>query len=93
MAERVTILDLERRISHLNNLMGFKRRYIKSKAEYTGKQLELSQAYGGVKLVLVGKGERNVSGGYGTKRELYEFLEGMTTGISTYKNRNKIKKS
>ena len=85
--------DLERVIDRLNSTLGLKRTYVKSTASYKGKALALSGAYGGWKLVLVGKGERNISvDGFVSKKELYITLVDMENGINLYKHRKQLKK-
>lgn len=50
----------------------------------SSKGFHLSYAYGGVKLVFSKKdssAEYDITRGYGTKRELYEKMQGMLTGL------------
>jgi hypothetical protein len=45
---------------------------------------QLGYAYGGVKLVNMGNGCRDVShDGFGTKRELYTYMTGFLDGLNT----------
>jgi len=88
---RITETDLEQFVDRLNSVFGYKRKYVKSKAEYKGKAFDLNYAYGGVKLVVYGKtgsGIREVSG-RGTKAEIYDYIDAMIVGVEMYKRRNK----
>lgn len=77
MSNRVTQKDLELLVAELNEAKGI----TDAKRNTVGAYV-LDYAYGGVKLAQVtseGGGQRNISpGGYGTKKELYIFLRGMT---------------
>jgi len=88
---RITEKDLEDKVQSLNMIFGFKRTYIKSKAEYRGKSFDLDYAYGGVKLIKYGKtgsGIREVSPRL-TKSELADFIDAFCEGIYQYKTRKK----
>jgi hypothetical protein len=75
MANRITQRDLENQVISLNNRLSLEGKYGTIGA-YT-----LSYAYGGVQLhqwCNEHGGVRTIStGGYGTKRELYNFMQGM----------------
>lgn len=77
---RVTKKDLESLVNELNKAKGFDPADVKYN---TVGAYQLDWAYGGVKLVKItnsGGGQTNIStGGYGTKKELYLFLRGMST--------------
>jgi hypothetical protein len=82
MSNRITQKDLELLVNELNEAQGF----VPENVQYnTVGAYKLDYAYGGVKLVKIvsaGGGQTNVSsGGYGTKRELYTFLRGLTYQI------------
>jgi hypothetical protein len=72
--ERITEKDLYNRIDRLNSI--------------TGKEFELSMAYGGYSLRLGGTSPLNC--GHTTKRDLYNrinaFIEGINLGIKLAKN-------
>jgi len=91
MAYRITDRDLEGALETLNKTFGYKRKYIKSKAEYKGKSYTLDYSYGGVRLDVYGKTGSGVStvSGRGTKKEIYNYIWAMIKGIRQYKNRNK----
>ena len=76
MSDRITQKDLENLLARINEKAGFK-----GKIEYgTSGAYILSYAYGGVKLeqYVQGGGVRTVStNGYGTKRQLFNFMQGM----------------
>lgn len=88
--------DNERLVFQINKLSGF------ATESYTllenGKYQDnlgnyhLDYAYGGVKLVQLvnqGGGIRTISGGgYGTKKELYHFLDGMLQGLTNTQKRD-----
>jgi hypothetical protein len=77
MTNRITQADLESLVKEIN----FKTLGIESPTHGTPESFELQYAYGGVKLVQRGDsgGYRDVScDGYGTKKQLYTFLRGMT---------------
>lgn len=81
MADRITQKDLEQQVAALNwKINGFAGVTYKTINSY-----QLSYAYGGVQLhqvVSEGGGVRTIStGGYGTKRELYNFMAGMLAGV------------
>lgn len=79
MSNRVTQKDLEILVSDLNDGLGFNA--VNCKTQYIVGCYQLDYAYGGVKLVKIqstGGGQTTVSNsGYGTKKELYNFLRGM----------------
>ena len=88
---RITDEVLKIRLERLNEVFGYKRKYVKSKAEYIGKEFGLDWAYGNVQLVqYTGKGyaESDVSP-RGTKSEIYDYINAMIKGIALYKERNK----
>lgn len=77
MTDRITQADLENLLSEIN-----RKRHGTPKPKYgTPLAYMLDYAYGGVKLVQMcdnGTGQRDISaGGFGTKRELYNFMRGM----------------
>jgi hypothetical protein len=76
-SNRITQKDLESMVNDLNEANGITDAKWNTVGAY-----QLDYAYGGVKLVKImssGGGQTNVSpGGYGTKRELYIFLRGMS---------------
>ena len=80
MSNRVTQKDLEILVNKLNEAKGFNAKECATK--YVPGSYQLDYAYGGVKLVKIestGGGQNSVSpGGYGTKKELYIFLRGMS---------------
>ncbi len=86
MAQRITEKDLQNRIDILNRMFKYKRTYIKSRATYKGKEFHLGGAYGGYSLELT---DGMFNYGYVSKKELYEYINGMIKGINMYKNRNK----
>lgn len=83
MSNRITRKDLESLVNELNEAKGFDP---KSVQYNTVGAYQLDYAYGGVKLVKIASpsgGQTNVStGGYGTKKELYIFLRGMTASTN-----------
>ena len=86
---RITEKDLESAVGILNRAMGFKRTYVKSRAEYKGKEFVIGTAYGGFRLELeTDRGSYDVSP-RGTKAEVYAYIEAMIKGADYYKNRNK----
>jgi len=91
MAQRITEKDLEGAVERLNSIFGYKRIYIKSKAEYKGAAFSIGYAYGGARLEKYnkkGSGMSDVSP-RGTKSETYDYIWAMIEGISQYKRRNK----
>ena len=90
MADRVTTEHLYSRIKYINNLLGLRKKYVKSKAEYTGNEIELSGAYGGWQLRMTNGS--TLTSGFSTKREIMTVLEGMEKGIVMYKKRATLKK-
>jgi len=77
--ERITNKDLEYLVQELNAAMGFTGDVYGKPGAYT-----ISGAYGGVKLEQFseGGGVRTIScDGYGTKRQLYTFLQGYLAGM------------
>ncbi|MFA5154228.1 MAG: hypothetical protein WC554_16885 [Clostridia bacterium] len=88
MMDRITNKDLERMIKELNHLTNNPiEPYTKTDAGYTANlgHYHIDAAYGGVKLAQItsdGGGERDIShDGYGTKRQLYAFLQAYIEGI------------
>lgn len=80
MKQRITNRQLENMVEAINTVYGHAiEPYTDGKANIGTYYID--GAYGGVKLVQLvsdGGGVRNVSpNGYGTKRELYTFLNGM----------------
>jgi hypothetical protein len=79
MTNRITQKDLENLLTRINEHAGHG-----AKPAYgTPGAYVLSYAYGGVKLeqYCKGGGVRTIStNGYGTKRELYNFMQGMNAG-------------
>lgn len=75
---RITQKDLERQVNTINELTDNPKGY--EKGSYI-----LDYAYGGVKLAKIvndAGGQTNISnGGYGTKRELYNFMNGFILGL------------
>lgn len=75
MTTRITNKDLQILLDRINKAHGFERAY------------GIGRAYGGVRLeqYVIGGGVRTVSWcGYGTKRQLYNFMLGVLEGL-TYK--------
>lgn len=88
---RITQKDLEEAVFVINTSLGYKRTYIKSKAEYKGQAFDLDYAYGGVRLVKYGKtgsGIREISPRL-SKRQLWDYLQAFAEGIYQYKTRKK----
>lgn len=81
MSNRITIKDLENLVCRINVKAGLE----PLPAPNTIGRYELSQAYGGVRLEQVttaGRGIRVIStGGYGTKRELYNQMTAYLAGM------------
>lgn len=81
MSNRITQKDLEYLVEYLNKAKGF----VKPSYDTVG-SYRLDYAYGGVKLVLVvneyGSIRAVSTDGYGTKRQLYTFMQGMQEGVS-----------
>lgn len=85
MTNRITQKDLEQAVKHLNERKGYATEYATKLADdkyiTNINHYHLDYAYSGVKLVQTmsqGGGIRTIStGGYGTKRELYNFIQGM----------------
>ncbi|HUS49370.1 MAG TPA: hypothetical protein VMZ91_04350 [Candidatus Paceibacterota bacterium] len=86
---RITEKDLESAVGILNRAMGFKRTYVKSRAEYKGKEFVIGGAYGGYRLELRGSRGMSDISPRGTKAEIYEYIKAMIKGADYYKNRNK----
>lgn len=88
---RITIKDIQNRLNHLNDLMGYERepygpRLPNNIANPNAGCYHTSQAYGGIRIeqmsLNVGcTGVRNVTGGYDTKRECYEKLNAFIDGV------------
>lgn len=74
MTQRITEKDLEKHLDRLNEGKP-------EKPRFTPGRYDLDYAYGGVKLVQYVNergGQRDIStGGFGTKRELFTFMQGM----------------
>jgi len=87
---RITKEQIQRQIDIANSQLGLKRKYIKSKAQYTGNEIELSGAYGGWKAEL--SSGHDVTDGFVSKSELYFQLKALNKGIEMYKKRNSLKK-
>ena len=89
MTNRITEKDLERLVAQINELSGYEKQphTLLENGKYQANigNYHLDYAYSGVKLVQLvsgGGGIRSIStGGYGTKRELYNFLGGMLQGL------------
>lgn len=86
--ERITQKDLENRVQRLNELKGYPiepyTQDVNGKHRANANNYHLSGAYGGVKLVQMCEtgGCRDIStGGYGTKRELYNIINSMINVI------------
>lgn len=80
MTNRITMKDLEILLSNLNE----KAVNMSNPPYGTVNAYTFSQAYGGIKLEQYcnSGGVRTIStGGYGTKRELYNFMRGMLAGV------------
>ena len=85
----ITIKDLRARVDHLNRVLGKPLHHSVTNSE--GKYLHaavgnfhLEGAYGGWKLVQIvneAGGVRDISTGYRSKREVYEFLNAYLDGI------------
>lgn len=78
--ERIKMSDLEYQVQHLNAVRG-----IKHAGYNTPNAYHIGQAYGGYRLEMCtgeNGGIRVISpNGYGTKRELYNFLQGLHAGM------------
>jgi len=92
MADRITNKDLEYLVNELNKVTGnAEHPYTYVEGKYTANigNYHISGAYGGVALeqiVTDGGGTKRISNqGYGTKRELYNFLQAYLSGIHTAK--------
>lgn len=81
MPNRITKRDLDYAVERLNTARGTPLEYSTNGAVNINHYC-LDYACGGVKLVQIvsaGGGIRTIStGGYGTKRELYNFIQGMS---------------
>ena len=85
----ITQKDLDSLVKQLNQAKKYTPvrsvgRY-KNGAYKSSKGFHLDYAYGGVKLVFSKKdssAESSITKGYGTKKELYEKMTGMLTGIN-----------
>ena len=82
---RITQRDLEQLVERVNELTEspleayhkLNGQFIQNEGHYL-----LDYAYGGVKLTRLARhGSRDISSGYGTKKELYNFLNGMLTAL------------
>lgn len=84
--DRITEKQLESMVEYLNKLTGNPvTSYIKhSDGHYTQNvgNYHLDYAYGGVKLCqMLEHGVSDISSGYGTKRELWDWIRAYTKGI------------
>ena len=79
MSDNITLKDLESRVKTINELTG------NEPTAYSNKpgQYSLDGAYGGWKLVKItsGGGCQEITSGYVSKRELFNRLQGICTGL------------
>ena len=88
MSSRITEKDLEEMAEHINRLTGSPLEQYTQTADGTDKanvgNYHISYAYGGVglhRMVNTGGGVTTIIGGYTPKRELYEKMRALITGI------------
>ena len=89
---RITDNDLEGKLKTLNSVMGYKGiSWNQKQRKYTGKGFVINGAYGGVQVAFQnaakGTGQRSVTYGYISKRELFDEMSAMIRAVQWYKQR------